>query len=107
MKQVILSAALALVLLASCKQNEPTADPAPTPPPVEDPAPPARPEPTTSSGNNSTTTTTTTTTTEEEPNGTSVNIGRDGVDISTKDDNNNVKMSTKTKEVQIKTTTDN
>lgn len=104
MKKIIFSAAVALTLLASCKnENKPTADPAPTPPPVEDPAPPARPEPTTSTSNSSTTTTTTTTTTEEEPDGTTVNIGRDGVDFSRKDGDNNVKVSTTTKEVQIKT----
>lgn len=104
MKRVILSTAFAVILMASCKDNAPTADPAPTPPVVEDPAPPARPEPRTTTNQSSTTTTTTTTTkAEEDPDGTSVSIGRDGVDFSTKKGDDRVNVSTTTKEVQIKT----
>lgn len=103
MKKIIFSAALATLLLASCKDDKnPTADPAPTPPPVEDPAPAERPEPTTR--DNNTTTTTTTTTTTEDPDGTSISIDRNGVDINRKDGDDKVRMSTKTKEVEIRTT---
>jgi len=93
---------LAITLLASCKQKEEPVPPV-TPPPVEDPAPPPTPQP---QATPSTTTTTTTTTVEEkEPDGTSISLGKDGISVKNQDGDkkNNVIITNKKKEVEIKT----
>jgi nitrous oxide reductase accessory protein NosL len=100
MKKLLILSGLMVILLASCKKNEPA--PPPVPPPVEDPAPPPAPTPTT------TTTTTNTTTVvkeEEKPDGTSISINKDGVKFESKDGQNENKVNVTTKkdaEVEIK-----
>lgn len=101
---------LAAVLLASCKNNEPVkpATPPATPPPVENPAPPPPPKPRVETPVKATVTPkpAAQVRTTEERDGTSVNISSDGLDIKSKngDNENNVTISSKKKSsIQIKT----
>lgn len=99
MKKLIVMSGLALLLMASCKKKEEPVPPA-APPPVEDPAPPPAPKPQTT-----TTTNVTVETTEKDPDGTSVNVSSDGISVQNKkgDAKNNVTISKKKAEVEIKT----
>ncbi|MBY8962284.1 hypothetical protein KJK34_05920 [Flavobacterium sp. D11R37] len=94
-KMMMLSGAIAALLLASCKDKKEEPEMPATPPPVENPAPPATPEPTVN----------TTVPVEEDNDGTSVNINEDGVSVQNKngDKENNVTISRDKKEIQIKT----
>lgn len=101
MKKLIIMSGLAVLLMASCKKKEEPVPP-PAPPPVEDPAPPPTPEPQT---HTTTTTNVTVEKTVEEPDGTTVNVSSDGVSVQNKngDAKNNVTISKKKAEVEIKT----
>lgn len=89
-KLVVLTAAVALTLFASCKENKEEV-PA-TPPTVEDPAPPPSPEPTVN------------TTETEDEDGTSISINNDGVSVKDKNGKNesNVTITDDKKGVEIK-----
>ncbi len=93
---------LAVLLMASCKDNEKPLPP--PPPPVENPAPPVTPEPQTPV-NPVKTTTTTRSVEEENPDGTSVSINGDGVSFKNKngEKQNDVTVSKKKTELTIKT----
>jgi hypothetical protein len=101
MKRLIMLSGVAVLALASCKNDKEPVPPV-TPPPVESPAPPVAPKPVVKS-NATTTTTTTTSTTEENPDGTSVSIGNGGVSIKSKNgtDENNVTINRKTTEIKV------
>lgn len=78
MKKVTLLAALIMMTVVSCKKDAP---PPPPPPPVpaEAPAPPPPPP----------------VEDRDESNGTSVKVGKDGVDVSTKSNNGATKVEVK------------
>ena len=102
MKKLIMMSGLAILLMASCKDNEKPLPP--PPPPVENPAPPVTPEPQTPV-NPVKTTTTTRSVEEENPDGTSVSINGDGVSFKNKngEKQNDVTVSKKKTELTIKT----
>lgn len=69
-KSVIALGAVALLAFASCKEDKKIPDPAPETPPVENPAPTPSPK---------------TDTEKHDEDGTSVSVGKDGVQVNTKD----------------------
>jgi hypothetical protein len=98
MKKIVMMACVAaLACFASCRDKQEPVPP--TPPPAENPSADPAPAPKVK-------TTTTTTTVEEEKDGTSISIGNDGVDVSSKngDDEKKFRISKKKSEVEIKTT---
>jgi len=100
MKKLILMSGLAIVMMASCKQKEEPVPPA-TPPPVEDPAPPPTPRPVTQTPPPAVPPTPPV----EDPDGTSVSVGSEGISVKNKngDAKNNVTISRKKTEMEIKT----
>jgi len=102
MKKVILMSGLAMLLLASCKKDAPVApDVPPTPPPVENPAPPAAPRPQAQAPAPAPVPATPPT----EKDGTSVSVDANGVNVSSKkgDTDNKVIISKTNKEVKFST----
>lgn len=101
MKKLMITAALAAVMLTACKKDQPAQPaPPPTPPPVENPAPPPAPEPQTQVK-----TETKTETKVENPDGTSVSVNKNGITVKNKrgENVNNIKLNKDNSEIEIKT----
>jgi nitrous oxide reductase accessory protein NosL len=104
MKRLMITAAVTMLALASCKKETETTPEAT--PPVEDTTPAPAPQPQASSS--TTTTTTTTTTSEKEPDGTSISVGDDGFSLQSKkgDNENNVTVNKKQTTVTVEKKTE-
>jgi hypothetical protein len=99
MKNAIMIAGLAMLMLASCKKDAPAPVVPPTPPPIEDPAPPKAPEPKAEVPPQPTTHA------EEQKDGTSVSFDANGISLKDKNGNNSkdITISKSKKEVKINT----
>lgn len=86
-KSIIALGALAMLAFSSCREDKKVPDPAPNTPPVENPAPTPTPK-----------------IEKQDEDGTSVSVGKDGVEVNTKDGKSktDVNVSTNDASVEIK-----